>query len=109
MDLKDLENHNIDYLMTKKQIIILDFYTTWCPTCKMLAMTIEEFEEKHPEVFVLEINVDQNKELADLYKIKMAPTLLFIYQGTIFDKYNGFIEVNGLEEIIAKVKEQAIN
>ncbi len=103
MDLKNLDNVKIDYLIEKNKLIILEFYTSWCPTCKMVDLTIEEFEEKHPEIFILQINVDQNQELANLYKIRTAPTMLFIYQGVLLDNYQGFIDIDDLEELVANL------
>lgn len=47
MDLKNIENSNINLILEKNKVIILEFYTAWCPTCKMVAMALEEFEENH--------------------------------------------------------------
>lgn len=104
MDLKDIQNNNINLILEKDKVIILEFYTSWCPTCKMLAMVLEEFEEIHPEVFVLQVNADENKELASLYKVNTAPTLLFIYKGKLYETLHGFIEIEELEEIVGSIE-----
>lgn len=104
MDIKEIQNSSIDLILEKDKIIILEFYTSWCPTCKMVAMTLEEIEETHPEVFILQVNADENKDLANLYKVRTAPTLLFIYHGKLYETYNGFIDVEEIEEIISNIK-----
>lgn len=43
----------------------------------MVAMNLEEFEENHPEVLIIQIDAGEYKTLTDLYKVKTAPTLLF--------------------------------
>ena len=103
MDLKNIENSNINLILKKNKIIILEFYTVWCPTCKMVAMTLEEFEENHPEVFVLQVNADEFKDIASIYKVRTAPTILFIYHSKIYESHQGFIDVEELEEIINKI------
>lgn len=103
MDLKEIQNNNLDLILEKNKIIILEFYTSWCPTCKMVGMVLEEVEELHPEVFILQVNADENKELANIYKVRTAPTLLFIYKGTLFETRNGFIDVDEIEEILGEI------
>ena len=100
MDIKDIQNSNIDLLLQKDKLIILEFYTSWCPTCKMVAITLEEFEEENPDVFILQVNADENKELASVYKVRTAPTLLFIKKGEILETYNGFIDIDELTELV---------
>lgn len=103
MDIKNLQDSNLDLILTKQKIIILEFYTSWCPTCKMVGMVLEEIEELHPEVFILQINADENKTLADLYKVRTAPTMLFIYNSKVYEVVNGFIEVEEIEEILKNI------
>ncbi len=103
MDLKDIKNSNINLILEKNKVIILEFYTSWCPTCKMVAMSLEEFEENHPEVFVLQVNADEFKDIANIYKIRTAPTILFIYKSQIYETVQGFIGIDELEEIVSKI------
>lgn len=103
MDLKDIQNSNLDLILQKNKIIILEFYTSWCPTCKMLGMVLEEYEELHPEVFILQVNADENKELASIYKVNTAPTLLFIYQGKMYEKMHGFAEIEEIEDVVKSI------
>ena len=45
MNINDIEKQNIDLLIQKEKLIILEFYTKWCPTCKMVAMNLEEYHQ----------------------------------------------------------------
>ena len=67
MDLKDIQNQNLDELLNKEKVVILEFYTSWCPSCKMVGMTLEEYEEEHDDVFILQVNADEYKEIANIY------------------------------------------
>lgn len=103
MNIKDFENTQIDLLLQKEKLIILDFYTKWCPTCKMVGMTLEEYEEENNDVFILQIDAEENKELANIYKVRNAPTLIFFYKGEIKEVHQGFIRIEELEEIINSI------
>ena len=48
---------------------ILDFYADWCGPCQMMKPTMEEFEKAHPEIKVTAVNIDEEEELAEKYKI----------------------------------------
>lgn len=103
MDLKDLQEQNLDLILEKDKVIILEFYTSWCPSCKMVAMTLEEYEEEHDDVFILQVNADEFKEIANIYKVKTAPTMFFIYKGKVYNEHHGFIEVEEIEEIVSEI------
>lgn len=103
MDIKEIGNQKIDYILSKDKIILLEFYTSWCPTCKMVAMTLEDYEENHDDIFVLQINADENKDLANIYKVTTAPTLIFLYHGELKTIHHGFIEIEEIEEIVKEI------
>ncbi len=103
MDIRDIEERNIDAILNKDKVIILEFYTTWCPSCKMVGMTLEEYEEEHDDAFILQVNADEYKDIADLYKVTTAPTLIFIYKSEIKNIHHGFIEVEEIEEMIQEI------
>lgn len=98
MNINNIDKQNINLLIQKEKCIILEFYTKWCPTCKMVAMNLEEYEENHQDVFIIQVDADEHKELASIYKVTMAPTILFFYQGELKDIHHGFIDVDELEE-----------
>lgn len=100
MKINELENGQMDILLQKDKIIILDFYTKWCPTCKMVGMTLEEYEEEHDDVFIIEIDAEDNKELANIYNVRTAPTLIFFYKGEKYATHQGFLDIEELKKMI---------
>jgi thioredoxin 1 len=56
-----------------------DFWATWCPPCKQLKPTIEALEKEYEgKIEIKSIDVDQNKDLAEKFKVQAIPTLIFL-------------------------------
>ncbi len=56
--------------------VLVDFFATWCPPCKMLAPELEEFAKENEDIKVIKVNVDENQELAIAYGVMVVPTLI---------------------------------
>ena len=71
--------------------VLLDFWATWCPPCKMLAPTIEEIAEEYAgKVKVGKIDVDEQPELAERFGISSIPTVIVIKGGEIVGQAVGY-------------------
>ena len=81
-----------------EKTVLVDFFATWCGPCQMLAPTIEELADEHPEYTVVKIDVDDAPGLAVKYGIVSIPTLVVIKNG---DAVNKAIGVHSKDEILA--------
>ena len=70
--------------------VLLDFYADWCGPCKMLAPVVHEIaEESTGAIKVGKINVDEQMELAQQFRIVSIPTLVVMKDGQIANKAVG--------------------
>ncbi len=57
---------------------VIDFYADWCRPCKMVAPLMEGFAATYQgKVDIYKVNIDQERELAQLFGIQSIPTVLF--------------------------------
>lgn len=91
------ENFEQEVLHSDKPVLV-DFWAAWCGPCKMLGPVVSEFAEKHPEIKVGKVNVDEQRELAMQYQIMSIPTVLLIKDGQVAEKQIGFTDLNTLEK-----------
>lgn len=54
--------HLADY---KGQVVIVNFWATWCPPCLEELPSLEQFHHAHPEYPILAISIDEDE---DVYK-----------------------------------------
>lgn len=82
-------------------IVVIDFMAEWCGPCKMQDPIIEEMKKKFEgKVEFKKIDIDENEELAEKYKIMAVPTLIIEKDGEIFEKYVGVTRSKVLEDTI---------
>ena len=91
--------------ISKKGVVFVDFFATWCGPCKMLAPVLEEVEkEMNDRVLFLKVDVDENPTIAEMFHIMSIPTLITFKNGKIVDQSLGFQQkesiIAGLENAL---------
>ena len=89
---------------TNTGVSITDFWATWCGPCKMMAPVVEEVAKDYPDVKVCKVNVDEEPELSNAFKIVSIPTIVVIKNGEIIDSVVGYRPKEDIEKIIKLVK-----
>lgn len=63
--------------------VLLDFWAAWCGPCRMAAPILEEIAGEHPEIKVGKVNVDEERELAQHFRISNIPALFVVKDGVV--------------------------
>jgi thioredoxin 1 len=73
--------------------VIAKLGATWCPPCRKMAPIIKELKkEMAGNAIVLDIDVDQNPDIAKTYNARLIPlTLFFNSKGQLMTKGIGFM------------------
>ena len=81
---------SIDSMTSAYPLFILDCWAEWCGPCRMIGPIIEQLagEMKGRAVFG-KLNVDENMQTANKYRISAIPTLMIFKDGKLADKIVG--------------------
>lgn len=75
----DYESHPQEWVYEGKRPVVIDFYATWCGPCKMMSPIVEEVAETYAgKVDFYKVDIDTERELADVFGIQSIPTFLFV-------------------------------
>lgn len=94
--------NNIDSKIQDKNVI-LDFYASWCPPCKIIEKHLNKYNDtKSDDVIIYKINIDENRDLLGRFGIKSIPTLVYVKNGKPVLKEVG---LKNFDEIKANVNQ----
>ena len=94
------ENFETEVLQSDKTVLV-DFWASWCGPCKMLSPVVDQIAEEMPEIKVGKINVDEQPDLAQQFRVMSIPTLLVFKNGTVAATSIG---VRPKQDIVALLK-----
>ncbi len=101
MAVMELTTSNFDTEVTAYSgKVLVDFWATWCPPCKMLAPVVDEVAEEVTDVKICKINVDEQPELAIKFRVANIPTLIVFNNGEEVNRSLGFIPKAAVMELI---------
>ena len=86
----NVTNENAKEFMATELPIVLDFSAAWCGPCKQLAPIIEELSEEYAgRIAVGKCDIEEADDLTIEYGIRNVPTVLFINDGKVVDRFVG--------------------
>ncbi len=102
--MKHITSQEYEALAVSADLLVIDFYATWCGPCKMLAPVLEEVAEKYPDVTFVKVNVDEEEDLARKFRISVIPTLVFIKNGEVLKTSTGYMDADALSALVDSVR-----
>lgn len=89
--LTELTNHNYNELIATDKPLVIAFYSPTCAHCKRTEAGLKEAAEELGESAVIaKCDITAQPDLAQRYDVTALPTLLFIKDGDIKNKLEGF-------------------
>jgi thioredoxin 1 len=95
---------NLDETVTGNDIVLIDFWASWCGPCRQFAPVYEEASERHDDVVFGSVNTEAEQQLSAAAGISSIPTLMAFREGVLVFSQPGALPAPALEELITAVK-----
>lgn len=105
MAVQTINTENFEKTVTDNDIVLVDFWATWCQPCVRFAPVFDKMSEKHADATFAKIDLDENQELAGQLGVTAVPTLMAFREGVLVFNQAGALNGPQLDEVITKVKE----
>ena len=79
----ELTKDNFEGTVTKNDMVIIDFWASWCGPCKSFAPVFEAASEQHQDIVFGKVNADSEQELAGTFGIRSIPYVVVMREKVV--------------------------
>jgi len=100
-----LGHDNFEDVISANDIVLVDFWASWCGPCQYFAPVFEKAAEQHPDIVFAKVDTEAEQQLAGEFQISSIPTLMVFRDQVLLYSQPGALSAPALAELIARVKE----
>jgi len=99
-----INEKQFDELINVENLVVVDFFATWCMPCRMLKPIMERVETSMKDVNFYSVDIDESEEVSKRYRIFSVPTLVAFRGGKKVDSLVGLNTFDDILEFVNRCK-----
>ena len=102
--MREINSQDYENVIKEKNIVVVDFWAPWCPTCRMMMPNLEKMEAEYADVLFCKMDIVENEQFAKDNQVSTLPTVIFYKDGKEVERTTGFAQRVKLSAIIDGLK-----
>lgn len=87
------------------EIVLVDFWASWCGPCRTFAPVYETVSEDNPDIVFAKVDTEAEQGLAGYFQISSIPTLMAIRDGVVLYSQAGALPQPALENLVQAIRD----
>jgi len=100
----ELTRENFDDVISRNDMVVIDFWASWCGPCKSFAPVFEAASEKFGGVVFGKVDSDAQQDLAAAFNIRSIPFVIVLREKVVLFAQAGVLPAEGLESVINQAR-----
>ena len=101
----ELTAENFEQIVTENDMVVVDFWASWCGPCKNFAPVFDASSEQNPNIVHAKVNTEEQPALAGHFSIRSIPTLMVFREKIMLFNQPGALPASGFADLIKQVQD----
>lgn len=99
-----LNPENLKSTIDDNDVVLIDFWASWCGPCMRFAPIFEAASEKHADVAFAKLDTEEHRDIAAALEIQSIPTIMGFRAGYLVYRDAGALSAKQLDGLIEQIK-----
>ena len=98
----EITTESFEEVVSSNDLVVVDFWASWCGPCRSFAPTYEKVSENYPGVVFAKVDTEAQQALAASFNIMSIPTLMIIREQVVIFSQAGALPEAALVDLVDK-------
>ena len=99
-----LTSDTFEQTLADNDMVLVDFWASWCGPCRAFAPVFEKVSEQNPDVVFGKVDTEADVELARTFSIMSIPTLMIVRDQVVIFSQPGALGEEALVDLVRQAR-----